>query len=335
LISGASAYRGGEFLYQDYLYDDHGAKAPSRDPGDPRTSGDSFSRRNGTYTYPTAPVYGNNAADLVELRVEPRRGSTAFRITFNTMKQPALVGTTIAIGSSAQPRDFPHGANASAPASLFLTVHGSKAHLIDAATRRAILPAPQVAVDKARRQIQVIVSNRAWDPGNGTVRLAAGVGLWDTSAGRYLIPRAAADAGHPGGAGGLVSPSAFFNAAFRFHEPWQHTYPPTTVFSDPAWWRDRQQGNALARGDLSPFHALVDFGKLARGVTDNLAGSPQGVPRSGPMNRILASHFETQQGVQYESTCGQPTDCKGELRGRLQPYAIYVPRKPARALAMA
>src|SRR5438093_13644167 len=25
LVSGASAYRGGEFLYQDFLYDDHGA----------------------------------------------------------------------------------------------------------------------------------------------------------------------------------------------------------------------------------------------------------------------------------------------------------------------
>ena len=53
LVSGASAYRDGEFLYQDFLYDDHGAKAPSPDPGDPRTAGDSFSRTNGTYTYPT------------------------------------------------------------------------------------------------------------------------------------------------------------------------------------------------------------------------------------------------------------------------------------------
>jgi hypothetical protein len=324
LVSGASAYRNGEFLYQDYLYDDHGAKGASRDPGDPRTSSDSFSRRNGTYTYPTAPVYANNAADLVELRVKPRPESTAFRITFNTMKQPALVGTTIAIGSSAQPRAFPHGANATAPASLFLTVHGAKADLIDGATGRPVLPAPQVSVDKVRRQIQVVVSHRAWDPGTATVRLAAGVGLWDTAAGRYLIPRAAADAAHPGGAAGLTSPTAFFNAAFRFNEPWQHTFPPDTVFSDPAWWRDRQQGNALARGNLTPFHALVDFGKLERGVTDN-----QGVPRSGPMNRILASHFETQQGVQYATSCGQPTDCRGELRGRLQPYAIYVPKRPA------
>ena len=36
LVSGASAYRDGEFLYQDFLYDDHGARGLSRDPGDPR-----------------------------------------------------------------------------------------------------------------------------------------------------------------------------------------------------------------------------------------------------------------------------------------------------------
>ncbi len=98
LVSGASAYRDGEFLYQDYLYDDHGAKAISRDPGDPRVSGDSFSAPNGTYTYPTAPAYADNAADLVELRVKPLANATAFRLTLNTMKKPSLVATTIAIG---------------------------------------------------------------------------------------------------------------------------------------------------------------------------------------------------------------------------------------------
>src|SRR4051812_18628399 len=34
LVSGATAYRSGEFLYQDYLYDDHGATGVE-DPGDP------------------------------------------------------------------------------------------------------------------------------------------------------------------------------------------------------------------------------------------------------------------------------------------------------------
>src|SRR5438093_6382361 len=115
LVSGSSAYRGGEFLYQDFLYDDHGARGLARDPGDPRTSGDSFSAPNGTYTYPTDPVYANNAVDLVELRVKPLATATAFRITLNTLKDPSLVATTIAIGDSAQPRHFPHGANATAP----------------------------------------------------------------------------------------------------------------------------------------------------------------------------------------------------------------------------
>ena len=71
LVSGATAYRDGEFLYQDWLYDDHGAReAP--DPNDPRaTRATSSHKPNGTYTYPTGPGYDNNAADLVEFRVKP------------------------------------------------------------------------------------------------------------------------------------------------------------------------------------------------------------------------------------------------------------------------
>jgi hypothetical protein len=213
---------------------------------------------------------------------------------------------------------------------LFLTVHGHRAKLVRAKHGKRIGLAPDVSISKRRRQIQVLVSHRAWNPGSRTVRLAAGVGLWDRSAHRYLIPAAAADNSHPGGAAGLSSPPAFFNVAFRFHEPYQHVFPFDSVFSNPAWWRDREQGNALAAGDLTPFHAKVDFGKLEAGVTDNLHGKPDGVPTGGPMDRILASHFETRQGAEYAHACGEPTDCQGELRGRLQPYAIYVPRKRPR-----
>ena len=329
LVSGTSAYRRGEFLYQDFLYDDHGAKGASRDPNDPRSSGDSFSMPNGTYTYPTKKAYAGNAADLVELRVKPLRRATAFRITLNTMKDPSLVATTIAIGNSKQPREFPHGANASAPARMFVTVHGRRADLMRAGSGGAPPSFPlNVSVSKRRRQIEVRVPHRIWNPHRRTVRLAAGVGLWDKQAHKYLIPQTASDATHPGGAAGLSNPTAFFNVAFRYHEPWQHPFPPGSVFSNPAWWRDREQGNALAANDLSPFFANVDFSELARRVTDNMRGKPDGVPRSGPMDRILVSHFETKQGVDYSKTCGQPTDCQGELRGRLQPYAIYIPKGP-------
>ena len=86
LISGTTAYRNGEFLYQDYLYDDHGAREVL-DPTDPRASGDTFSKPNGTYTYPTGPGYNNDAADLVEFRVKPTTTATAFRITLEHARE--------------------------------------------------------------------------------------------------------------------------------------------------------------------------------------------------------------------------------------------------------
>src|SRR5207302_9090383 len=55
LISGATSYRNGEFLYQDFLYDDNGARLTA-DPSDPRAGGNLFSKQNATYTYPTGPA---------------------------------------------------------------------------------------------------------------------------------------------------------------------------------------------------------------------------------------------------------------------------------------
>jgi hypothetical protein len=115
LVSGTTAYRDGEFLYQDYLYDDPGARELP-DPVDPRASGDTFSKPNGTYTYPTGPGYANNAADLVEFRVKPTAQATAFRVTLNTLENPSLIAFSIALGGRpGQTFPFPDGANVAAP----------------------------------------------------------------------------------------------------------------------------------------------------------------------------------------------------------------------------
>ena len=278
---------------------------------------------------PTAPtptratrVYADNAADLVELRVKPLADATAFRLTLNSMNDAEKVAATIAIGSSAAPLPFPHGANATAPAAMFLTVHGASADLLDAVTQQPVAGgAPTASVDRERRQIEVRVPHAAWDPGRGTVRLAAGVGLWDAAAGAYLVPQGAArTATQPGG--GRPGATAFFNAAFRFDEPLPKVGDPAGTAANPAWWRDQRQGGALQSGDLSPFHADVDFGKLADGTADE-----SGVPRTGVLNRILASRFEPKQGVDFDRECGSSEGCAGELLGRLQPYALYVPEK--------
>jgi putative esterase len=327
LISGASAYRRGEFVYQDFLYDDHGARG-QRDPADPRRKVDETAATpNGSYTYPTDPAYAGNAADLVELRVRPLLEETAFRVTLNTVTDPSLVAFTIAIGGTpGSIHELPHGAGASAPADLFLTVHGHEAELTDAATGQ---PAgtPEVRVDVVRRQFDVRIEHSAWDPGLGSVRLAAAVGLWDE--GNYLAPGPGATATAPGGAGGLATPSALFNVAFRAQEPFQG--PDFSVLTDATWWRDRLQAQALSANDISRFSVQVDFGKLGARVDDDMPGQLGGVPQNGPMDRILASRFDLGQGIDFSKSClpgSLPAGCTGEYLGQLQPYAIYVPRKP-------
>lgn len=335
LVSGASAYRHGEFLYQGYIYDDHGAKEvtdptnPMISPGGDSSGGDTFSEPDGTYTYPTGPGYDENAANLVELRVRPKGKSTAFRITLNTLENPNLVATAIAIGGTpGETHPFPFGANVSAPAQYFLTVHGTTATLTDAATGAEVPgPAPTVGVDLARRQITVEVAHSEWNPGTSTVRLAAGVGLWNDASNSYLLPTAVASATQPGGAGTDTTPPAFFDVAFRFNaqEPVPGT-PGAQTETSPAYWRESAQAQALAAGDISSFHAEVDFAKLKAKSEDDMPGQPTGVPQSGVFDRILASHFADGQGADYATGgCGSSAACVGEMRGQLLPYAIYVP----------
>ena len=122
----------------------------------------------------------------------------------------------------------------------------------------------------------------------------------------------------PGGAQLLGSPPALFNLAFRDECQQEDPVPPGTVpagcepmpnvqspnaVSAPSWWRENSQaevlgsGTLLATPDISPFFANVDFSKLANQVNDETD-----VPQTGPMNRIMASHFETEQGVNYSGT---------------------------------
>ena len=330
LISGASAYRDGEYLYQDYLYDDHGAKLTS-DPNDPRPNdNNTFSTSNGTYTYPTSMPDANDA-DLVEVRVKPTAGATALRFTLNSLIDPARVGISIALGGEAgRTHPFPYAANTESPADVFVTVHPQGHRIVGTVTMASTgttVGKAAVAVDRVRRQFTVLVPHQDWNPGASTQRVAAAVGLWDRANDRYLVPGFSASATQPGGAGFTSSPSAFFNVAFRFKEPLPQFGPEIARESavDAHWWRDAAQGAALASGDISDLHADVNFGKLEHKVTDN-----SGVPKSGYLDRILASHFEPAQGTNYGDSC-YSNNYHCQYQGRLQPYALYVPKNRASA----
>ena len=354
LVSGATAYRDGEFLYQDWLYDDTGALG-TQVASDPRFSGNQFSRPAGTYTYPTnTAVYGNNAADIVEVRVEPQVTSTAFRITFNTIKDSSVLGATLALGGTAGTlRAWPYSANVRSPAQFFLTVHGTTTPGAVAADVRnpallgtPIVSTPSASLDMTRRQVTVSVPHSVWNPGTSTVRLQAGAGLWNASTSLYRVPTMGGSATAPGGAQLLGSAPALFNLAFRDEcqfedplplmgtvpagcEPLPNVQHPGAV-TDPAWWREKTQAHVLGSGtllatpDISQFFASVDFSKLVSQIDDET-----NVPQTGAMNRIMASHYETEQGAVYSETCSTTANnCGGWLRSRLQPYAIYVPPEP-------
>jgi hypothetical protein len=338
LVSGASAYRKGEFVYQGYVYDDHGAKEvtdtnnPMHSPGGSPSGGDLFSDPDGTYDYPSGPGYDENAANLIELRVRRTRQATLFRITLNTLENPNLVATAIAIGGTeGQSHPFPFGANVSAPAKYFLTIHGETAVMTDAVSGQTLQGGtPTVSVDMVRRQITVQVPNTLWNPGTATVRLAAGVGLWNDATGTYLLPKSTRSATEPGGAGEVANPPAFYDLAFRFNsqEPMPGTPGPETT-SQPSWWRESAQSQALASGDISKFHAEVNFGLLRGKQTMEVPNGPTGIPVSGAFDRILAAQFSDGQGADYATGgCASESGCIGEMRGQLLPYAIYVPSAP-------
>ena len=332
-----SAYRSGEFLYQDCLWDDNGGGPAYRWW---------FYTAFKTYRYPTNPAYRNNAADIVEVRLKPLADATAVRITYNTMTDPNLVAATVALGGEdGPPREVPHGANTRMPAGVFVTAHGSSGDIVDAATGQTRPERPVVTSDVERRQVEIRVPFSAFDPrGDAAVRVGAAAGLWDTARDRYLVPRPGDPTESEPGGGRGENASVFFNAAFRYDEPVE------------AAWRDHRQLAAVERGDLSPFFATVDFTKLAAGVDDDMTGRPGGIPATGFMTMLFASHFETNQGRRLPSdpngppmggqsqqngmSMGSPgtgsrpsasfgwpcrDGCTPDLAGRLQRYLLYVP----------
>lgn len=290
LVSGASAYRQGEFLYQDFLYDDRG---------------------DGSSPYPAGAAYAGNAADFVELRVKPLRSSTAVRITYNTLVDPDVSGTTLAFGTSKEAVAWPHNARVTSPAQLFVTVHGNRAEVVGADDRAISGAHAPVTVDRARRQVEVRVPYSLFDPrGRRGVRLAAATGVWDTANEGYRAP----DSG-----------AALHNVAFRFNETVHPRGIPVAT-----WWRDRNQAAALSSGDISQFAAKIDFTKLARRANDDMADQPTGVPTTGSMTRIYVSHFSDGQGrgtTTSRTTACDPPTCSVQFRGALQPYFIHVPAK--------
>lgn len=317
MVSGADAYAGGEYLYQDYVYDSYGANTTDIPLSSPETvpnaSDSLFGAMTGDVVYPTnRAVFGNDAADLLEFRARLAPGGIAYRITLNTMLAEDVTG--IAIGIDAD-LDAATGTQGWGYGIGSLGVLGLE-HVVTtwgggAALDGTALPASAVGTDLTRNQIEVTVP---LDPGGAAWRHYLIVGLFDAAIGSFRAVLDQPTASAPGGAHG-GSPPPIFNVGFRFEtqgdEPMGDA-PEETGSRAVGYghFRDHGQAKALAARDISRFSADIDFLKLALGTDESH------VPATGYLNRLYVSHLDLGEGAK---------DTRPMLLGRIQPYSVYVP----------
>jgi hypothetical protein len=293
LVSGRDAHLGGEYLYQDFLYDDLGSD----------TDSEGIWEDVGDITYPTNTArYGGNAADLVEVRVSPQAGYVAYRFTLNTLLEPDTTMIVTAFdtdrdattGSATLPRD---------PRARFpgtdevLYTWGTGAEHVNLTTGTATPLA--ATADLEANQITVRVPRSASNP-RTPWKATVGAGLYNPATGGFLYPGSTANATTPGGSGWSDStPTALFNVA-RTNEV--NIYEAGAV--------DRAQAVNLRQKEPTRHALTIDFAAL-----DARADSTT-VPDTGIQVRIFPSRLQLGEGKAATAPI---------FRGQLQPYSLTIP----------
>lgn len=331
MVCGADAHVDGEYLYQPFVYDDNGANtSPTIDPPDPRPTDHTFGPMTGDVVYPTDfETYGYNAADLLEFRARPTGDGVAYRLALNTMLVPDAAAVAIGIdrdGAGGPGADWGYGIGSLGDLGLdhVVATWGTGAEL-DGAPDRA-----SATVDVERNQVEVDVD---LDPGEETWRHYLVVGLWDDDAHAFKEIQDQPGEHTPGGARGQ-DPPPVFDVGFRFNDQEPLGTPnlkPESAEREAeeaieeatgsravgyGHWRDHAQAMALADGDISPFHADVDFGALRRNE------DRYRVPETGFINRLYVSRYDLGEGIRPIEGWSRDADV---LRNDVVPYALYVP----------
>lgn len=323
LVSGTEAHVDGEYLYQGFANDDYGAATGASDQTQLRVQppADQFSVPTGGLTYPTdAETFGYNAADPIEFRATPVEDGIRYRITLNTMLEPDVAGIAIGIDTEAtkddKSEDWGYGLGPlGVEPDHVLVTWGTDAELDGEPVTSS--------VDEERNQIEVTVP---LEPEGETWRHYMVAGVFDADEGRFRQVLDEPTETNPGGAAGL-NPPPVFSVGFRGHEqePLGSVDPTADSAADQiadeagnpvGFWRDHAQAQALVARDISPFFADIDFEALENESTE------REIPDSGYLNLLYGSRYEMGDGVEIR-------DGDVELRGRVQPYAVYVPESAA------
>ena len=312
-LGGTAIYSRGEYVYQDYLFDDHGAddgqdaeRLAIADPlveAEPRTYRvDALSQAAGSEFGAPGPGsvsaeehYGNAAypsgvgreADLEEVRLAADGDDVYLLARTSTMSVPAtalllLFDTSPASGSTPVP--FGSGIQTTdADLAVYVgpsgggTVRdlraGVEMSFWDLGGRTAFGP------QGFTNAIEVSIPRELVARDDETARLVAATGLVDGSGGGFRDEPAVG--------------ANLYNVAFRFDEPVRV-------------WMDKRQALELLDGSADAFLTSIDLDRLTSGATETFS------PRPGYYERVFES---TTPGLAVE----------GGTQGRFQHYGLYLP----------
>ncbi len=318
--SGTGRLAGGASYWSDFLYDDRGAANLA---GSGQQSVARLANYDGTATYPDGPAM-MNGADVFRNAIGVDRSASYWRVDWNTLVDPSIPVAVWALDTNASTQDgvatWPAGVGVRSPGiDRALVVSSRGAWLVDARSGARTDLSRGLTVDKNARSFVLRVP-RATLPVAGTwrVRLAAGLA---NAAGDGMAPSM-------GTAPGSAAP---YNVSYRSveQEPQQYKHgiaankAGTTAARRAAdmgnYWMEDHQAEALLLKDVSEFSQDVRWSELA-----SRRATPEPIVR-GYSNRWFVSALDLGQGI-VANDAGATTDLKPNFLGRVQPYAVYVPR---------
>ena len=319
--SGTGRLLGGASFWSDFLYDDRGAASPL---GTGQASVARLANYDGTFTYPDGPA-AMNGADVFRNAVALDGQASYWRVDWNTLLDPSLPIAVWALDTNGSTQDgvaqWPAGVGVRSPGlDRALVVSSRGAWLVDARSGDRVDVSKGLTVDTSARSFVVRIP-RTTLPVSGTwrIRLAAGLA---NEAGDAMRP--------PSGRQPGVTAAAY-NVSYRTveQEPQQykHGVAPNRTGTTAArraadlgnYWMEDHQAEALLEGDVSEFAHDLRWSDLAQ-----RRSTPEPLVR-GYSNRWFVSSLDLGQGI-VPNDAGASTDLKPNFLGRVQPYAVYVPR---------
>jgi hypothetical protein len=351
--SGTGRLASGASLWTDWLFDDHGATAPSSAPVSPASTQSDLAPTQGVAAYPAGPAK-NNGADLFRAAVGMRHGASYWRVDWTTLVDPRVPIAEWTFDTDNRPGTgtaaWPAAAgvtSAGIDKALVVSAKGG-AELIDTKTGKRTNVAKhggRLTVNRKSRSFVVRIPRRLLHvSGRWRIRLASGLATANGKA--FAEPDYSSSLNMTSAQEGQLP--HVFNVTFRslrqeppvFHngqsdaqvQQFAATTASTPVndalgvnglarFITGNFWMEDHQADALENGgDVSGFSRVIKWSRLRHRAT-----TAQPRPR-GYSNRWYASRLHLGQGVVTNDSNQPSGDLLPNYLTRVQPYAVYVPR---------